>query len=191
MRCLQLRHVHLRYQDTPHCNSTFEFDDSTIVENGFTCSSSIGNVPTLTSTVKCYSESQGNRLVVGFGHWCGQNWLHVVCEKLDTISWSTYDLMLGRAPEHAQTIKEARSGAASCRVCIMETPLPRSTWILQTSCVMCKSSRTCGVNLLEVFRNPRFGIVNGQASMLMYVDLLLCTHTTVSLVTVYTGNRRS
>ena len=157
---LQLRHVYLRYQGTSHCNSTFEIDDCAIAENGFTCSSSIVNMPTLNSTdfdVRCYFDSQGNhRLVVGFGHWFGQSWIHVVCEASDGISWATY-LMLERAPELAQSMKKARSGAANCRVCIMETPLPRSTWILQTSCVMWKSSRTCGVKL-EVFRNPRSGI---------------------------------
>ena len=43
----------------------------------------------------------------------------------------------------------------------METRLPRSTWVLQTSCVMWKSSRICGVKL-DVFQNPRFGIASGE-----------------------------
>ena len=34
--CLQLRHIYLRYQDTLHCNSTFEIDDSAIHWEGFT-----------------------------------------------------------------------------------------------------------------------------------------------------------
>ena len=43
----------------------------------------------------------------------------------------------------------------------METRLPRSTWILQTSCVMWKGSRMCGVKL-DVFRDPGFGNLSGE-----------------------------
>jgi len=160
---LDLRRVFLGYQ-TPRLNS-FEIDDSAITENGFTCSNSVtGNVLTLNSTdldIKIYSEGQGNRFAVGFGHWFGQDWIHVDCEEPGAILLIPYDLMLKRAPEYAQSLNKARSGAASCRVCIMEIPLPQSTWILQTSCVIWNSSRMCGVKL-ELFQDPRFGNVSGE-----------------------------
>ena len=98
---------------------------------------------------------------VGFGQCFGQNWIHAVCGKPDTISWNIYDLMLETAPEHAQSMKKARSGAACCQVYILQTRLPQSPWILQTSCVTWKSSRICGLKL-GVFRNPRFGIASGE-----------------------------
>ena len=68
--------------------------------------------------------------------------------------------MLERALEHVQSMNKAHSGAASCRVCIMETRFPQSTWTLQTSCVMWKRSGMCGVKL-EVFQDPGFSIVSG------------------------------
>ena len=168
---LQLRQVYLRYQGTPHCNYTFEIDDSAIYKEGFTSSATCpeglitGNMVTLSTTdpfcVVGYSCSQEYHFAVGFGQCFGQNWTHVVCEKSCTISWNTYDLMLERAPEHAQSMKKARSGAARCQVYILQTRLPQSTWILQTSCVMWNSSRMCGVKL-EVFRDPGFGNLSGQ-----------------------------
>ena len=164
---LQLRQVYLRYQGTPHRNSTFEIDDSAM--EGITYSATspagliTGNTVTLKITnplcVKVYSRSQQYQFAVGFGQCFGQSWIHVVCEKPDSPLRSLrnyyYRPMQIRAPVHAQSMKKARFGAASCRVCIMETPLPRSTWILRTSCVMWTSSRTCGVKL-EVFRDHRF-----------------------------------
>ena len=123
---------------------------------------------------------------VGFGRCFGQNWIDVLCMEPGTTSRNIYDLMprrapehaqsvkepdpisrniyylmLARAPEHAQSIKKARPGAARCQVYISHTRLPRSTWILQTSCVMWKSSGICGLKL-EVFRNPGFDIPSGE-----------------------------
>jgi len=165
----ELRRVYLRYQDTPHCNSTFEIDDSAITENGFThsatCTEGIvtGNMVTLSTTdplcVKRYSCSQEYQFAVGLGQCFGHNWMHVICEESDSPLGSlrsSYDEMLDSAPEHAQSMKKARSGAAHCQVYILQTRLPRSTWILQTSCVMWKNSRMCGVKL-EVFQDPGFG----------------------------------
>ena len=164
---LQLRQIYLRYQDTQHGKSTVEIDDSALFKEGFTPSTThqrgliTANTVTLSITdplcIKRYPCRHEFHFAVGFGQCFGQNWVHVVCEKSDKTFWSTYDVMLERAPEHAQSMKKARSGAASSRVCVMETPLPWSTWILQTSCVIWKSSRICGVKL-EVFRDPRFGI---------------------------------
>ena len=168
--CLQLRHIYLRYQDTLHFNSTFEIDDSAVVKEGFTYSATCpeeliaGNTVTLGTTdplcVKSYSCNQGYRFTVGFGQCFGQNWVHVVCETSDTSKVIHY-LMLEKVPEHAQSMKKARSGPTTSRVCVMETHLPRSTWILQISCIMWKSSRICGVKL-EVSQNPRFGIASGE-----------------------------
>jgi len=170
---LQLRHVFLRYQDTPRRNSTFEIYDSTI-SKGFTCSATwpeetiTGNTVTLGTAdplcVKCYSCSQEHHFAVGFGQCFGQNWIHVVCEELGIPSFSVqpyYGPMLDRAPEHAQSMKKARSGGERCQVYILQTRLPRSTWILQTSYVMWKRSGVYGIKL-EVFQDPGFGIVSGQ-----------------------------
>ena len=163
---LQIRQVHLRYQDPPRHNSTFAIDDGEIAKNGFTCHRSALSTFTLTSTDIynvnfVYSERQGDRFTVGVGHWFGKNWIHVVFKEPGMPFRSPYDLMLKRAPEHAQSMQKACSGAASCRVCILQTRLPGSTWILQTSCVMWKSSRIYGVKL-EVFRDPGFGNVLGE-----------------------------
>ena len=161
----QLCLVYLRYQGTPPCNSAFEIDDCAITKSGFR-EVIADNTDTRISTdildLKCYSERQGNRFAVGFGHWLDQNWIHVgICEEAGAIRWNLHDLMLRRVPEYALSIKKAHSGVASCRICTMETPLPRSAWILQTSCVMWTSSRICGVKL-DVFQNPRFGIASGE-----------------------------
>jgi len=172
----RLRQVYLRYQGTLHCNSTFEIDDSAIHKKGFTSSATrpsegllTGNIATLSIRnplcVKGYSCSEEYHFAVGFGQCFGQNWIHVVCKEPNSPLYSLWPFpylqMLARVPEHAQSMKKAYSGAASCRVCIMETSLPRSTWILQTSCVMWKSSRMCGVKL-EVFQDPGFGSVSGE-----------------------------
>ena len=171
---LQLRQVYLRYQGTPHCNSTFEIDDSAVHKKGFTYSAACPegliteNAVTLSTTdplcVKRYSCSQEYHFAVGFGQCFGQNWIDVICKEPNSplsSLWSFYCPMLARAPEHAQSMNKVQSGTARCQVCIMETPLPQSTWILQTSCVMWKSSRICGVKL-EVFRDPDFGNVSGK-----------------------------
>jgi len=172
---LQLRHVYLRYQDTPLClNSTFEIDNSAILLEDVISSAvypvelMTGNTVTLNITdplcIKRYScEKECYEFAVGFGQCFGQNWIHVVCKgQSGPLPWFSYNSMLARAPEHAQSMKKVtRPGAASCRVCVMETTLPRSTWILQTSCVMWKSSRMWGVKL-EVFRDPGFGNVSDR-----------------------------
>ena len=170
---LQIRHVYLRYQGTPHCNSTFEIDDSAILKEGF--SSDLvtypvelmtGNMITLSATdplcIKRYSCSQQDDFAVGFGQCFGQNWIYVVCLKEPSHPlWSYYEVMQARAPEHAQTMKKARSGGASCEVYISQTHLPRTNRILQISFIMWKSSRMSGVKL-EVFRDTSFGNVSGK-----------------------------
>jgi len=200
---LQLCHVYLRYQDTPHRNVTFEIDDSAITGKGFAYSVAFpeglitGNRVTLTTDplcVKNYICSQGYDFAVGFGQCFAQNWIHVVGKgpdsPLDSL-WSSYDLILARAPECAQSMKKARVGDAGSQVYIMETPLPRSTWILQTSCVMWKSSRMCGVKL-EVFQDSGFSNVSGEwkgfdvdVSGFFFVH----AHYYLIQVTIYTGNR--
>ena len=167
----QLRQVYLRYQDTLQCNSTFEIDDSTVHKEGFAFSATwpgetiTGNTVTLSTTdpvcFKRYSYDYRYHFAVGFGECFGQNWIHVVCEGPDTFPSPTYDSMLERAPEHAQTMKKARSGAGYRQVYILQTRLPQTTWILQTSCIVWKSSRICGIKL-EVFREPGFGIASGE-----------------------------
>jgi len=63
--------------------------------------------------------------------------------------------MLATAPEHAQSMNNARSGA---RVYIMQTHLRRLT--LRT-CVVWKSSRESGVKL-GVFQDPGFDYISGK-----------------------------
>ena len=70
---------------------------------------------------------------------------------------NTYD---SRVLEDARSTFKDRSEAASHRVSIIETQLSRSNWILQTSCVMWKSSKICGVKL-EVFEDPYFSRMQG------------------------------
>jgi len=171
---LQLCHVYLRYQDTPNRNSTFEIDDSTLHKEGFSPSTTwpkrliTGNMVTLSTTdplcIKRYSCRQDYYFAVGFGQCFGQNWIHVIRKEPDSpldMLWSCYDIMLDCAPEHAQSMKKARSGAPHCQVYILQTRLSQSTWILQTSCVMWKSSGMCGVKLV-LFRDPGFGNVSGE-----------------------------
>ena len=188
--CPHLCHVYLRYQDTPR--NTFEIDDSAIHKKGFTNCGNCMFIPTSTDLdVKSYSDSRGNRFAVGFGHWSDQNWIHIVREEPGTIFWSPYDLILKRAPEHAQFMKKARSGATTCRVCIMETPLPQATWILQTSCVMWKSSRICGVKF-DLFRDPGFGIVSGEwTGFDVDVSRFFFYARTLPALILQIGNRRS
>ena len=198
----RLCHVYLRYQDTPHCNSIFEIDDSAILKEGFKASSitslaglSTGNVAvtlSLNTDPLCiirYSFRREYHFTVGLGQCFGQNWLHVICEE---DMWPSYRRMLERAPEHAQSMKKARSGAPHCQIYILQTPLPRSTWFLQTSCVIWRGSRICGVKL-EVFRDPGFGNVLGEWTGfdVDVSEFFLCTHIIIASVTAYTGNRRS
>ena len=82
-----------------------------------------GNTVTLSTSipfcVKGYSCRQEYHFSVGFGQFFGQNWIHVVCEESDSSSsdsWTSYHPMLDRAPDHAQSMKKARSGAACYQI---------------------------------------------------------------------------
>ena len=127
-RTLQFRQLYLRYQDTPSRNATFDIDDSSITENGFTYSGTYPSKLTrdtvsLTNTdplcIRVYSDSQANRrFAVGFGQCFGQDWIHFAYEEPTSTSngqtWrdyarEEYKTMLLRGPEHAGSIAEARS----------------------------------------------------------------------------------
>ena len=170
---LQFRQVYLRYQDTSHRNAAFEIDDSAITERGFTYRSACpakftGNTFILTSTdplcVKVYSNADtGDCFAVGFGQFFGKDWIHVEFDKDDTwdylskekFAMNEYNNMLARAPEHAQSMDKAHSGAL---VSIMRTRLHQLT--LRT-CVVWKSSRENGVKF-EVFRDSGFDYISGE-----------------------------
>ncbi|KAL4071631.1 heterokaryon incompatibility protein-domain-containing protein [Scleroderma yunnanense] len=167
-KTLQFRQLYLRYQDTPH-RATFEVDDSAITKNGFAYSCTYppeltGNTITLTSTdplcIKVYSDTQANCLLsVGFGQCFGQNWIHFIYGRPSWGMWTTfeYDQMLVGGPEYARSMPEMRfRGGCYGRVWVKHTRLPRSTWTVQTSCVMWESSRSCGIKI-DVFRNPYNG----------------------------------
>ncbi|KIM59807.1 hypothetical protein SCLCIDRAFT_1217428, partial [Scleroderma citrinum Foug A] len=176
---LRLRQVYLRYQDPPHRNSAFEIDDSALIGHGFTCCDAYpkkftGNTLMLTSTdplcVKVYSDSLTNHhFVVGLEQFFGKDWIHVISDEYNIIPqvpWEYYAVheyfKMKVLLEHAQAMNKARSGAERYgRICIMQTRLPQTTKILQTSSVMWKSSRMCGVKL-EVFHDPNLSHVSGE-----------------------------
>jgi len=191
---VQLRQVHLRYQDPPHLNITFEVDDSALAENGFTCCDACpkkftGNTLMLTSTdslcIKVYSDSLTNRrFVVGLGQFFGKDWIHVVSDESDIIprppgrddTVHKYIEMLFRTPEHGQHMNKARSGADPYgQVCILHTRLPQTTRILRISSVMWKSSRMRGVKL-DVFHDPGFSDILGEWTAFdVDVGVFICT----------------
>ncbi|KAL4067442.1 heterokaryon incompatibility protein-domain-containing protein [Scleroderma yunnanense] len=172
---LQFRQLYLRYQDKQHRDTTFEFDDRAVTENGLTyCgtypSRLTGNTLIVTSTdplyVKVYSDRQADcRFAVGFGQCFGQDWIHFDYEKSTSArnghSWEDYakeehKKMLVRGPEHARAMAEARSrGERYSRVCSRQIHLPRSTWNVRASCVVWESSRNSGI-MIEAFRYPGF-----------------------------------
>jgi len=205
----QLRQVYLRYQDPPHCNTTFEVNDSTLTENGFTFYDAYpkkftGNTLTLTSTdplcVKVYFDSQAkHRFSVSFGQCFGKGWIQVDSVESNIIRpppWEFYtkhqyyeilDDMLG----HAQAMNKARSGSENYgQICVMQTRLPRTTRVLQISSVMWNSSRMCGVKL-GVFHDPGFCDVSGEWTT-FYVDVSKFFACLIGTdITIYLGNRRS
>ena len=159
----QLRQVYLRCQDPPHCNTTFEVDDSMLTENGFTCCDEYprkftGNTLTLISTnplwLKVYFDSQArHRFSVGFGQSFGKRWIHVGSVGSNIIHpppWGAdtmhkYFEMLDEMPEHAQAMNKTRFGSEGYgQICVMQTHLPR-TRVLQISSVMWNNSRMCHV----------------------------------------------
>ena len=204
----QLCQVHLRYQDPPHRNTTFEVDDSTLTENGFTFYGAYpeefsGNTLTLTNTdplcVKFYFDSQANhRFSVGFGQCFGKSWIHVGSVESNIIRpWEFYTTsaeyyeMLVDTPEHAQAMNKAHSGSECYgQICIMQTRLPQTTRVLQISSVMWKTSRMCGVKL-DVFHDPGFGDVSSEWTA-FDIDVGSSFARLIGTdVTIYLGNRRS
>jgi len=167
----QLRQVYLRYQGTPqYCNSTFEINDSAVhkgaVTDTYPKKTITGNTVTLSTTdplcLKRYScGSPQYHFEIAFGQCFGQHWIHVICGIFYRDIPISYVQKLMRAPEHAQSMNKACSGAATCRVWVMETPLGPGSMILQTSRVMWKSSRVCGVKL-GVFRTSRHGFASDK-----------------------------
>ena len=92
---LQFCQVYLKYQDLPHHNTTFEIDDGSLLDNGFTCCSAnpmeftganFMLITTASFSIKIYSDSLSNNcLVVGFGESFGKDWIHVISEESDMI----------------------------------------------------------------------------------------------------------
>ena len=159
---LEFRQLYLRYQDT-YRDVTFEIDDNSITENGFTCdrtSQPTGNMLTLTGasprSVRIYSDRQTNcRFAVTFGQCFGQDWISCIGVSEDGLSWSDEQEMLVSGPERAQFMAEAPSrGERYGRVWFNHTCLRGSTWIVRTSRVVWERSRI-GVRM-EIFRQPGF-----------------------------------
>ena len=202
---LRFHQVYLRYQDPSHRSTTFEIDDSALTENGFTCCAAYpmkfsGDTLTLTSTdrlcIKIYFDSLTNhRLVVGLGQSFGKGWIRGVSDESKILqpSWQDYSKykyseMVLRTPEYVQDMNKAHSGAE--QICVMQTRLPRTTRVLQTSSVMWRSSRMCAVKL-EVFHDPGFRDVSGKWTAFdvdvgSFYARLIGTD-----ITIYLGNRLS
>ena len=206
-KTLQFRQLYLRYQDTPHPDTTFEINDIAIIGNGFTHCGTYpreltGNTLTLADIhplcIRVYYDSQANYyFAVAVGQCFGLNWIHFACTSAsDRHSWedyarNQYKNMLINGPEHAQSMAEVRSpGERGDRVWIMKTHLPGSPWTLQTSRIIWQSSRI-GVRF-EVFWYPDFNNVSGKwTDLRVEVGGISCTHI-LSLVLIFPflGNQR-
>ena len=106
--------------------SSFKIDDSAITEHGFTF---CGTYPTKftgnnfiltnkdTLCVKVYSNNQtSDWFAAGFGQFSGKDWIHVQSGIVQDFlkkegAKYEYNNMLARAPEHAQSMDKAPSGA--------------------------------------------------------------------------------
>ena len=206
----QLRQVYLRYQDLPYGNTTFEVDDSTLTENGFTCCDTYpkkfsGTTLTLTGTdplcVKVYFDSQANhRFSVGFGHCFGKGWISVGSVESDIIQpppWGDYTSdeyreILYDTPVHAEAMNKMRSGSEGYhdQIYVMRIRFPQTTRVLQISSAMWNSSRMCRVKL-GVFHDPGFCDESGEWTAFdvdvgTFFAFLIGTD-----ITIYLGNRRS
>jgi len=196
----QLRQVYLRYQDPPRRNTTFEVDDSTLTENGFTCCDTYPKAFsekrfTLTSTdplcLKVYFDSQANhRFSVSFGHCFGKGWIHVgsvesnIIRPPEDYTWYEYFEMLVNTPEYAQPMNKARSGSEGYgQICVMQTRLPETTKILQISSVIWNSSRMCGVKL-DVFHDPGVCDISGEWTA-FNVDVGGFLHVSLALISPF------
>ena len=160
------------------------------------------NTLMLTSTdplcVKVYSDSLTNHhFVVGLEQFFGKDWIHLISDEYNIIPqvpWEYYavhEYFKMKVLEHAQAMNKARSGAERYgRICIMQTRLPQTTKILQTSSVMWKSSRMCGVKL-EVFHDPNLSHVSGEWTAFDVDVGSLFARLIGTDVAIYSGNRRS
>ena len=196
-KTLHFRQLYLRYQDTPHRDTTFEIDDIAITENGFTHCGAYplqltGNTLTLADTdplcVGVYSDGQANcYFAIAFGQCFGQDWIHYACTSAsEGHSWEDYAKeehrrMLISGPEHAQSMAETHSsGERGDHVWIIQTLLPESTWTLRTSRIIWQSSRI-GVRL-EVFRYPDSNNVSGKwKTFHVEVSGISCTHSLIGV----------
>ena len=161
-RTVQFRQVYLSYQDV-YRDITFEFDDSAIIENGFTClnmdpSKLMGNVLTLTGAsclcVRVYSRRH-TRFAVAFGQYFGQDWIRCIWVPGARRFFPDEQALLDTGAEHAQSMADAPSrGERYGRVWVKNTCLPQSNWIVRTSRVVWERSKI-GVRM-EVFRHPGF-----------------------------------
>ncbi|KAL4076543.1 heterokaryon incompatibility protein-domain-containing protein [Scleroderma yunnanense] len=179
MQNLQFRQLYLSCQDVLHRDTTFEIDDSAIVQNsliycGMYPWESKGNTLKLTDNkflcVRVYADNQANcRFAVAFGHCGGQDWIHLIYEEHASTtqhSWKDYakqeyNKMRVSGPEHAKSMAKARSRGSRHCVRVMQTHLPRSGWTVRTSCVEWDGSMICGVRI-DAFQNPGFSSISNE-----------------------------
>ena len=169
-RTLELRQLHLRYQDMPHRDMIFEIDDRDIIEKGFThCgvvpSHLTGKTKMITSNdLPCtivYSDHRtNNNFAVGIGQCFDQDWMEVIYGQrtagIGQLPSETYEKMVMSGPEHSKTMAEARS-EGQCLTIMQSRPPWRSRWTVRTSCMVWEKSRKwrCGIKL-ETFEDSGF-----------------------------------
>ena len=160
----EFRRVYLRYQDIPNHTVTFDIDDSTIIENGFTCyhvgPGDTGNTFTLTNTdpfcVKTYSEKQGNSCFeVMFGQCLGLDWVHLYIPR-SSVHWID-DTSRVQVPCGALSVVDTPSRfyiPARGRLWVCHRRLPGSAWIVRIYRVAWERSKTR--LRMEIFHGPHF-----------------------------------
>ena len=166
-KTLRFKNVCLPYQDLR--DVTFQIDDSALTRSGFNyCGAHppklAGNTLILTNTdplcVEVYSDDQANlRLVVGYGKFLGQHWVHLVCEVVSgqpshwkKYAQEEYKKMQDGRPEYAQCMSSACPQKERYHHVLMKhTSLPGSTQQnIRTSCVVWESSGICAIKI-DVF----------------------------------------
>ena len=161
--------VYLQYQDMRNDNVTFEIDDSTIIENGFTCSNmsfqertgnSLESLTASTSPscqVKVYTNG-GVRFAVAFGQYFGQDWVHVI--KSPPAVLDMKDLMF-RGQElipfmrHVPLLRGRTPMEHDC-IWVHQFGLPGSTWIVETSRMTKLTKTNIRIRIIETFLDSDF-----------------------------------
>ena len=156
---LQFRQLYLSYRMDTYHEVKFEFNDTAIAENGFTCCATYPSGPlnqgasTLTTLsitgtaplcVKTYTDTQGNgRFSVAFGQFFGLDWVRLVNIPPNK-RFSSLDeaKLLVNGAKHAYFMADAPSrGDPRGRIWVYHSRLPQSNWTLRISRMVWEKSR--------------------------------------------------